>query len=103
MGDPVKGEKLFAARAAQCHSLAKGANSTGPSLHGILGRNAGTLPGFAFSNSMKNSGMVWSEESIAKFLENPKKFIPGTKMAFAGLKNKKDRADIIAYIKANGG
>eukprot|EP00996_Jenningsia_fusiforme_P006154 NODE_7361_length_482_cov_1778.863741_g6919_i0.p1 GENE.NODE_7361_length_482_cov_1778.863741_g6919_i0~~NODE_7361_length_482_cov_1778.863741_g6919_i0.p1 ORF type:complete len:118 (+),score=18.29 NODE_7361_length_482_cov_1778.863741_g6919_i0:28-381(+) len=99
MGDAERGKKLFDARASQCHNIQEGANSTGPTLHGIVGRTSGTVPGFAYSNANKNSGVTWDEETLIKYLENPKKFMPGTKMAFAGIKSKKDRVDIVAYMK----
>eukprot|EP00993_Chasmostoma_nieuportense_P006867 NODE_7538_length_430_cov_252.013201_g7372_i0.p1 GENE.NODE_7538_length_430_cov_252.013201_g7372_i0~~NODE_7538_length_430_cov_252.013201_g7372_i0.p1 ORF type:complete len:104 (+),score=21.06 NODE_7538_length_430_cov_252.013201_g7372_i0:59-370(+) len=99
MGDVERGEKLFRARATQCHSMAKGENGTGPSLYGVYGRTSGTVPGFSYSLSNKNAAIVWEEEALMKFLENPKKFLPGTKMNFAGIKSKKDRTDIIAFIK----
>eukprot|EP01004_Peranema_trichophorum_P000183 NODE_10207_length_532_cov_52.095355_g9560_i0.p1 GENE.NODE_10207_length_532_cov_52.095355_g9560_i0~~NODE_10207_length_532_cov_52.095355_g9560_i0.p1 ORF type:complete len:102 (-),score=11.86 NODE_10207_length_532_cov_52.095355_g9560_i0:165-470(-) len=99
MGDVEKGKKLFEARATQCHSVNKGQNGTGPSLAGIYGRASGQVAGFSYSSANKNSGVTWDEETLLKFLENPKKFMPGTKMAFAGIKSKKDRVDLIAYLK----
>eukprot|EP00906_Rhabdomonas_costata_P020814 RCo030285 len=98
MGDAARGQKLFEARAAQCHSMTKGAHNTGPSLHGVVGRSAGQAAGFAYSTAMKGAGVTWDDDSLSKFLENPKKFVPGTKMAFAGIKAAKDRKDIIAYM-----
>ena len=70
------------------------------SLHAIIGRHSGEIPGFAYSTANKNSGIVWSEEELFKYLEAPQKVIPGTKMAFAGLKKPQDRADVIAYLKS---
>ena len=89
MGDAERGKKLFDSRASQCHSAQKGVNSTGPSLYGVYGRTSGTVPGFAYSNANKNAAIVWEDETLNKFLENPKKYVPGTKMAFAGIKAKK--------------
>jgi cytochrome c len=99
-GDVAKGEKLFKARAAQCHTGNKGGtNGVGPNLWGIVGRLAGTVPDFSYSKANSESGVIWSPEVLDVYLENPKKFMPGTKMAFAGLKKAQDRADIIAYME----
>jgi cytochrome c len=77
----------------------KGVNRVGPSLHGIVGRKAGTVAGFNYSTANKNSGVTWDEKTLFVYLENPRKFMPGTKMAFAGLKQPQQRADVIAYLK----
>ena len=99
-GDVTKGEKLFKARAAQCHTGNKGGpNGVGPNLFGLVGRKSGTVEGFIYSKANSESGIVWSAEILDEYLENPKKYMPGTKMAFAGLKKAQDRADIIAYIE----
>ena len=71
----------------------------GPSLHGVFGRTAGTEEGFKYSDAMKESGIVWSEETLDVYLTKPKDMVPGTRMAFPGLKDEQDRADIIAYLK----
>jgi cytochrome c len=65
----------------------------------VFGRKAGTLPGYAYSQAMKKSGIIWDETNLNRFLENPLKTLPGTKMAYAGVKDAKDRADLIAYLK----
>ena len=98
-GDVAKGEKLFKTRAAQCHTAAKdGPNGVGPNLYGIVDRQSGQVPGFVYSKANSESGVAWTVEVLDEYLENPKKFMPGTKMAFAGLKKAQDRADIIAYM-----
>ena len=98
-GNVKKGEKLFKTRAGQCHTSAKGgANGVGPNLWGIVDRKSGTVEGYSYTNANKDSGVVWTEENLFKYLENPKKFIPGTKMSFAGMKSEKERRDIIAYM-----
>uniref|UniRef100_A0A7S4FTC7 Cytochrome c domain-containing protein n=1 Tax=Eutreptiella gymnastica TaxID=73025 RepID=A0A7S4FTC7_9EUGL len=98
-GDPERGRRLFEARAGQCHYAKKGMNSTGPSLWGVVGRVSGTVPGFAYSIANKRMAILWTEEVLFKYLENPRKFVPGTKMEFQGIKSKKDRLDVIAYLK----
>jgi len=72
----------------------------GPSLAGIVGRAAGSVAGFSYSNANKNSGITWTPEKMFQYLEKPARVVPGTKMAFAGLSKAQDRADVIAYLKA---
>jgi len=99
MGDAAKGEQLFKSRAGQCHTSGKGAaNGVGPNLWGIVGRKSGTIAGFSYSKANSESGVVWTAEVLEVYLENPKKFMPGTKMSFAGLKKPQERKDIIAYL-----
>lgn len=101
-GDPVLGAKVFK-KCAACHTVEAGKKSpTGPSLHGLFGRTAGTLEGFAFSDAMKEAGAagrVWDEASLTEYLRDPKKSVPKTKMAFVGLKKDADLANVIAYLK----
>jgi cytochrome c len=97
-GDPVAGEKVFG-QCKTCHVAEAGINRVGPSLWGVIGRTAGSVEGFKYSPANKTSGLVWSEEQLFTYLEAPRKTIPGTYMAFAGLKKPQDRADIIAYLK----
>mmetsp|Transcript_17630 Transcript_17630/g.26234 ORF Transcript_17630/g.26234 Transcript_17630/m.26234 type:complete len:119 (-) Transcript_17630:54-410(-) len=99
-GDAAAGEKLFKARCTQCHTIAKGApNKQGPNLYGLLGRQAGTLPGYNYTKANRESGITWTDKTLYEYLENPKKYIKGTKMAFPGLKKPKERADCVAYLK----
>jgi cytochrome c len=97
-GDPANGEKVFA-KCKACHTTEAGKNRVGPSLAGLFGRTAGTVEGFKYSDGMKGSGIVWDDDTISKYLEAPKTFIPGNKMAFPGLKKPEDRDDVIAYLK----
>ena len=71
----------------------------GPALHGLFGRQSGQVSGFSYTDANKNKGVVWEEDTLFDYLENPKKYIPGTKMAFAGFKKPQERADVIAYLK----
>src|SRR5574341_1606872 len=93
-GDPAKGEKIFA-KCKACHAVEAGKNKVGPSLAGLFGRTAGTAEGYSYSDAMKSSGIVWSDETLHKYLEKPKDVVPGTKMAFPGLKEAQDRNDVI--------
>lgn len=97
-GDAAAGEKTFA-QCKACHQAVEGKNGVGPSLAGIVGRIAGQVAGFSYSAANKDSGVVWKEETMFEYLEAPQKFMPGTKMAFAGLKKPQDRANVIAYLK----
>ena len=97
-GDAAAGEKVFR-KCKACHAVEAGKNKVGPSLHGVFGRTAGTEEGFKYSDAMKESGIVWSEETLDVYLTKPKDMVPGTRMAFPGLKDEQDRADIIAYLK----
>jgi cytochrome c len=86
-----------------CHDVGPTAkNKVGPLLNGIIGRAAGTIAGFSYSEANKKAGaagLVWTEEVMSKYLESPLSFMPGTKMAFAGIKDAQDRKDLIAYLK----
>ena len=98
--DTAAGEKVFA-KCKACHVIDAPTNRVGPSLHGVMGRTAGTLEGFKYSESMiqhGKDGLVWSNETIDQYLSDPKGFIPKNKMAFPGLKKPEDRANVIAYI-----
>ncbi|MBL9012022.1 MAG: cytochrome c family protein [Alphaproteobacteria bacterium] len=97
-GDPEAGKTKYN-QCATCHSLEAGKNKVGPTLYGIIGRVAGTVEGYNYSKANKESGITWTEQEMFVYLENPKAKIPGTKMAFAGLKKAEDRANVIAYIQ----
>ena len=93
------GETLFKKNCAICHTLEAGKNKIGPSLAGVVGRKAGSVPGFAYSAANKNSGDIWDAQTLDTYLADPRKFMPGTKMVFAGLKNPEDRKALIEYLK----
>ena len=87
-----------------CHTIVEGgANLTGPNLHGVFGRKAGALENYKYSDAVKNAGFVWDAEHLDKGLAEPRTFLPGTKMTFAGLKAEKDRIDLIAFLKVETG
>jgi len=98
-GNAARGKEVFQ-RCALCHSLAAGENGVGPSLHGLFGRKAGTAPDFNFSKAMRNSGIVWDEAALKKFLADPQAAVPGTKMAAGAVDNPQALDDLLAYLKA---
>ncbi|EDK44179.1 iso-1-cytochrome c [Lodderomyces elongisporus] len=99
-GSSKKGATLFKTRCLQCHTTEKGgANKVGPNLHGVFGRHSGQAEGYSYTEANKKAGVLWDEQHMSDYLENPKKYIPGTKMAFAGLKKAKDRNDLVTYLK----
>lgn len=93
--DPARGEQLYA-RCAACHALAY--DRVGPRHCGLLGRRAGSVPGFDYSTAMKNSGIVWTTRTLERFLAAPLKVVPGTTMTYAGVTDPKERTDLIAYL-----
>jgi cytochrome c len=99
--DPAKGEKVFG-KCKACHKLEEGANGTGPSLYGVVGRAVGSIAGFGYSGARGAVADVWDAEHLNGFLTNPKSYAPGTKMGFAGLKSIDDRANLVAYLETIG-
>ena len=95
------GAKIFL-KCSACHSISKGgANKIGPALWGVIGRKAGAISDYKYSKALVAHGKIWSFEEMNGFLIKPKEWIKGTKMAFAGLKNAKDRAAVILYMNEN--
>ena len=97
-GDASRGEKKFE-ECASCHSVAAGENGVGPSLHGIINRKAASLEDFRYSPAMRNSGLTWTPDTIDTFIADPQKLVPANRMAYAGLTEAADRADLIAYLQ----
>ena len=95
--DAAAGEKVFAL-CRSCHVLEDGVNRVGPSLYKVVGRKSGSVAGFSYSDANKASGVTWTTDVLFKYLEDPKAFMPGTKMAFPGIKNAQDRANLVAYL-----
>jgi cytochrome c len=100
--DAAAGEKVFS-KCKSCHKLEEGANSTGPSLYGVVGRAVGSAPGFSYSDAVLGLGGDWTPDRLNEWLANPKAYAPGNKMTFAGLKKIEDRANLIAYLATIGG
>ncbi|WP_240643467.1 c-type cytochrome [Paracoccus siganidrum] len=100
-GDAANGEKAFR-KCAACHTITEdGPSRVGPNLYDIVGRTTGAVDGFAFSAPMTElgeEGHVWTPEELDRFIEDPKAVVPGTKMAFAGIKKPEERADLVAYL-----
>lgn len=87
-----------------CHTLTDGGpDLTGPNLHGVFGRKAGSKPGYAYSPAVKAAGFTWDAAKLDQWLANPKGFLPGTKMTFLGIRDQKDRIDLIAFLKVQTG
>jgi cytochrome c len=102
--DPAKGEKVFA-KCSSCHTAAQGgANGIGPDLWATVGEPIGKgKAGYAFSSALSGHGGNWTYENLFEWLKSPSAFAPGTKMTFAGLSSGEDRANVIAYLKQQGG
>lgn len=100
-GDAAKGEQVFK-KCMACHSATDATNRVGPSLHGVVGRPAASVAGYNYSEAMKKKaaeGTTWDEATLDTYLTKPQAYVPGTKMAFPGLANADDRANVIAYLK----
>ena len=98
--DVEAGQGVFKRMCFPCHDAGPGAKvKLGPPLNGLDGRAAGTMPGFNYSEANKNSGITWSDATFAEYIKNPMQRMPGTRMAFAGVRDEKDIANLWAYLK----
>lgn len=98
VADLDNGQKQFG-KCRSCHTLTPGGpNMTGPNLHGVFGRKAGAHPDYAYSDAIVQTGWVWDQQKLDGWLADPREFLPGTKMSFAGLDDAEDRRDLIAYL-----
>lgn len=94
-GDVQAGEEIYE-RCAACHAI--GRDRAGPRHCGIIGRRAGSVQGFEYSEALRRSGIVWTEASLDRFLASPMEAVPGTSMGYAGIASAAERADLIAYL-----
>jgi cytochrome c len=101
-GDAAAGEKVFN-KCKACHAADEEKNKIGPHLVGVVGREAGAVEDYRYSGAMMESGLTWDEETLSQYLADPRGMVQGTKMAFAGLRSEDEIANVIAYLKQNGG
>jgi cytochrome c len=98
--DAAAGEAAFRRLCTACHIVtAEGRRGVGPTLFGVVGRKAGSVEGFRYSNAKRDANLVWTPEQLDKYLTNPREFMPGTTMAFAGIRNDAERANVVAYLQ----
>lgn len=96
--DAAAGQVVFRIQCSGCHSEAEGRNSVGPSLYGIVGRKAGAISSFRYSSANKESGIIWNEATLDRYIANPQAVVPKTIMLSPGLKDAQKRANLIAYL-----
>lgn len=96
--DVAKGGDVFAEECAECHSVREGKNKKGPSMFGVVGRKAATVPDASYSDALKGSGLTWTPDKLDAYLAAPKKFVPGGKMKYDGLAGAAERASLLAYL-----
>lgn len=98
-GDADRGKVDFNRYCSACHDVEAGQNKIGPSLFGVVGRPAATGPGYSYSAAMKNVHKVWTPDALNTYLEHPQQVVPGTKMVYPGVRDEKQRHDVIAYLE----
>ncbi len=96
--DADAGARVFKAQCATCHAVAEGRNLVGPTLYGLVGRKAGSVPNFRYSAANKQADWTWDSARLDTYLADPKAMVPGTSMLYAGLKNDEQRANLVAYL-----
>ena len=105
-GDPAAGQRVFN-QCMACHTIQQGGpNRVGPNLHGVAGRKAGAVDGFRYSANLKQlaeGGLTWDDDTLRRYLANPKSVVPQGSMAFPGIRNEQQLNDVIAYVKQAGG
>lgn len=98
--DAAAGEGVFKRVCSTCHNATvEGPRKLGPTMHGVVGRKAASVEGFRYSTAKRDADLVWTPEKLSAYLLNPREFMPGTTMAYAGLKSDTDRANVIAYLQ----
>jgi cytochrome c len=97
--DPAAGQQVFKAQCGICHSVAAGVNGIGPTLFGVVGRPAGSVPGFQYTADHRKLDLTWNAATLDKYLANPRAMVPDTTMIYPGLKDAAERADLIAYLE----
>jgi cytochrome c len=97
--DPAAGQKIFKMQCGICHTVVAGQNRIGPTLFGVVGRPAGSVPDFHYTADHKKLGITWDAANLDKYLANPRAMVPDTSMVYAGLKDDAQRADLVAYLE----
>ena len=96
--DAANGKRIFQSQCSICHSAQPGRNIIGPSLFGVVGRHSGRVPGFHYSQANLRSGIIWTPGILDRYLASPRQVVPGTLMTYPGLKDPKQRTDLLAYL-----
>jgi cytochrome c len=96
--DPAAGQQIFQMQCGVCHATTAGRNGVGPTLSGVVGRRAGSVPDFNYTTDHKKLGVTWNAATLNKYLTNPRAMVPDTSMIYPGLKDNAKRADVVAYL-----